>query len=156
MERIMLSVRRIMDNFEHYCDWRKKGRDKKPLLQYFEDIHNGKVFTQDELLGHPYWGYLQLTYKAKYRNTERVNPRCLEIMKEGAELYNDIKQRGLVNPLEMWMRRGKPNIYRGLRRVVIAGLLGIENVDVRVYKDRAELCELTEALLIEDENLCYK
>jgi len=140
------SVGHLIDNFYHYYDFRKRKRYSEfraSAFQFFQEIHDGKTFTDDELIHHPYFEHLQLTYRVRYRNTPKINGRCIEIMREGIELYHDIKQNGLRAPLEMWIQQGKLNLYRGIRRLIIAHFIGQQNIGVRIFKNRNALDKLS-------------
>lgn len=132
------TVAHLVEYLEHYWDYRKKGRYhlfRKAAFQFFEDVHSGRRFSDEDLTQHPYYEYLKATYKEHRRNDPVVHKRCLELMREGIVLYQDIKDYGMKAPLDMWRARGKLNLYRGQRRLVIAHVLGRKNVAVRVFKD---------------------
>jgi len=131
-------IKDILANLEWWWDYRKM--DRLPLfhtsLDFFNDVHSGKTFTDNELIEHQYYQYLLIG-----KNSPE---RCIFHMRDGIEVYNDIKKNGMRMPMEVWRdeKRGKHNIHRGLRRLAIKNALGHKRINVRVYKNRNALEKL--------------
>ena len=111
-------------------------------LQFFKDVHSGKTFTDEELKEHPYFQYL-LTGWSEPSNP-KIASRCLFHMRDGIEVYNDIKKNGMMAPIEAWRdeKRNKINIHRGLRRIAIKNALGHKSIAIRLFRDRHSLEKL--------------
>ena len=138
-------VNYMWDNLEQFWDWRKMDRlprYKASVLPFFQAIHEGKTFTDEELKAHPYFAYLIYRMKPEYREKVDVNERCLFLMKKGIELYHDIKKNGFRHPLDMWYEKGRLNLYRGSRRLIIAKLLGYKFLPVRMFNSQDLLVKL--------------
>lgn len=128
-------IKDILDNMEWWWDYRKM--DRLPLfhtsIDFFNEVHSGKTFTDNELREHPYYQYLLAG--------ENTPARCIFHMRDGIEVYHDIKNCGMRMPLEAWRdeKRKRMIIHRGLRRLAIKNALGHKRVNIRVYKDRTAL-----------------
>lgn len=139
------SVEHLWDNIEHYWDYRKRDRFpyfKNAVFPFFEAIHNGKQFTDEELRVHPYFDYLIYRMKPEERDKQRTIERCMYLIKSGITLYNNIKSNGMYQPLDMWIQNGKLNLYRGSRRLAIAKLLGYKTLAVRIFNSDKLLMKL--------------
>lgn len=136
-------IQDILDNLEWFWDYRKMDRmpEYKNVLEFYKKINSKKTFTDEELKKQPYFNYLLSIRNKKNSNAEA---RCLEIMKSGVALYHDIKENGMMNPLELWRdkKRDKMNIHRGLKRLAVKNALGHKYVATRVYKSREALEKL--------------
>jgi len=134
-------IQYILDNLEWFWDYRKMVR--LPLygtcLQFFKDVHEGKIFTDEELKEHPYFQYLLAGWNEP--KNPKIIARCLFHMKDGIVLYRDIKKNGMRAPIEVWRdeKRDKLNIHRGLRRLAIKHALGHKNIAIRIFKNRYAL-----------------
>ena len=134
-------VKDILDNLEWWWDYRKM--DRLPLfytcLDFFNEVHSGKTFTDNELREHPYFQYL-LAGRNNLETPQNIS-RCIFHMRDGIAVYHDIKKNGMRMPLEVWRdeKRDKMNIHRGLRRLAIKNALGHKRMPTRIYKNRFAL-----------------
>ena len=131
----------LYGNRTKYGDPRKlKGLDEfiKTGKPFFQAVHEGKIFTDDELLSHPYYQYLFSKLHPSIRDTlsSKGVGRCLHLMKDGIALYKDIKENGLRNPLDMFKMNGSVVLHRGGRRLEILKLLGYKKVPCRIFNSR--------------------
>ena len=137
-------IKDIFDNLEHWWDYRKMIR--MPLyhtcLDFFNEVHAGKTFTDDELVAHPYFQYLLAGWENPDSLAKRT--RCMYHMRDGIAVYHSIKRVGMRMPMEVWRdeKRDKLNIHRGLRRLAIKNALGHKRIPVRIYKNRFALEQL--------------
>lgn len=106
--------------------------------KFFEDIHSGKTFTDKELAQHPYYAYQlkKLNPADKDPLTEKGKRHTLKVLKDGINLYHDIKKNGMCNPIDMIKMGGKLFIHRGGRRLEILKLLGYKKVPCRIFNSR--------------------
>jgi glycosyltransferase involved in cell wall biosynthesis len=135
----------IMDNLEHYWDWRKMDRlpvYKMAAIPFYQAVHEGKQFTDEELKAHPYFTYLISRMRPETVERKDVIERCLYLIKKGIDCYHSIKDNGMYHPIDMWWEKGKLNLYRGSRRLIIAKLLGYQTIPVRMFNSREMMMKL--------------
>lgn len=128
-----VSVENLIENLEHYWDYRRKSRAEgfiKTAIPFFRELKSGKTFTTEDLKAHPYYQYVADGFKTDSPN------KVMRIVRDSVDLFHNIKERGLRCPIEMWEENGKYNISRGTRRVAILYVLGTRWVAARMYKNR--------------------
>ena len=148
---VILEVEDICNNRMDYCDPRKKEslawfmKCFNPFLEQVIKYYNeGKEFTDEELEQFEYYQYhLSKLHPAdKDPYTEKGKRRCRFLMRDVVNLYKDIKENGLRNPLDMWRDGDRLVLHRGGRRLEIMRALGYRRVPCRVFKTREAFIKL--------------
>lgn len=143
-------VENLYKNLEHYWDLHRKRRYEgfvKKAIPFFEEVHKGKTFTDEELLAHPYYQYIAEGYGQEHKS------KFLRIMKDGIKLYHDIKTNGMSSPIDVWVENSKYNISRGTRRIVILKLLGKQTTTIRIFKNKKIMDKIRKELPCEPNSI---
>jgi hypothetical protein len=131
-----MRTKNLYNNLEYYWHEARAYRAKsfiKDGISFFKAIHEGKTFTDEELIAHPYYQYLRKGFKRENKS------RILSVMKDGIELYHSMKKNGMREPIEMFVEGNKYSISRGTRRIIISHLLGRRVIGVRLYKSKEHM-----------------
>lgn len=132
-------VDNLFKNLEHYWDSHRRWRAKdfiKKAIPFFEQLRDGKVFTDEELIKHSYYEYVKSGMSKGTQQSPHIQENCLKVMKNSIDLFHDIKQNGMSTPIEVWVENGKYNISRGTRRIVVLKMIGRRITTLRIYKNR--------------------
>jgi len=138
-----VTVKYILDNLEDFWDHRKMSRMPGFLLvviPFFQEVHDGKTFTNEELINHPYFDYVLGSYPESRRSSSRSRRHSLNIVRDSIKLYARIKEEKFRAPIDAWIAKDKLNLYRGSRRLAIAYVLGHRNMSIRIFQS-AEVME---------------
>lgn len=137
----IMNVGELHDNRVAYA---KTGGEKS--VEWFEQVfppfvkqvHEGVTFTNEQLEQEPYFKYLVSKLNPKDRNplTGKGKKRVFRLMRDAINVYHDIKENGLCNPLEGWREGKRIAINRGGRRVEMLWILGYKTVPVRIFKNK--------------------
>jgi len=98
---------------------------------------NGKHYSDEEIVLSPYFKYLRAYHSVwmKEPMSDRVKREIIRRWRDGEQLFYDIKQNGMKNPIEMLLDGKDTYIRRGNRRLTILKVLGTEFADV-CYADK--------------------
>jgi hypothetical protein len=101
--------------------------------EVMEKLNQGHVYAAAEMRETGYWKYI-----AGYHPTWRQEPRTRKVnlqmrykFRGSIDLFHDIKERGMIDPLDVIVENGEKRLYRGYRRLVILKTLGTEKARVR-------------------------
>jgi hypothetical protein len=141
-----LSVDHLWDHRLGLSEPLKRDRLAGFFDAYFDFVqqeHQGKAYTEEEIVGHPYFEYLvthinQRDRKHKTKDgtlTDAGRQRTLRKARGGLKLYRDIKAHGMATPLECYRKDGNLILWRGYRRLVVAKTLGLDRVAVCQHKN---------------------
>ena len=128
-----MTVDAIFNNIEKWYDPRKKERQKlfyEVFTEVIRDLHNGKKIEPEKTR---YWDYLK-GYHESWRQeslTRRAYKQLMAKFMSGINLYHNIKKNGIKDPLNTAVINGKKFLHTGNRRLVIAHILGIKEVEVK-------------------------
>jgi len=138
----IMEVEDLWTRRDEFCDPRKRDslrRFKESFPSYAQAIHEGKVFTDEELEKLPYFDYLL----SKLHKLDRIpvltrkgKRHAMHLMKEVRTLYDDIKLNGLKNPLDMWREGEGLVLNRGGRRLELLYVLGVKKIPIRIFKSK--------------------
>ena len=133
---LVYRVDELFDNLTAYTVISKRHKIplfKEAICSFFNSIAEGKQFSDEELKSHPYFTYLLSNYKLAHRSSERIKLRCLNLMKDKANLYQDIKANGLRVPIDLVVKGKEIFLYDGARRLIICKILGQKYITARIF-----------------------
>ncbi|RLJ04011.1 MAG: hypothetical protein DRP08_02595 [Candidatus Aenigmatarchaeota archaeon] len=114
--------------------WEKRLGISEPLKRYRLEIFFDafmRFLKGDE---ERYYNYLMSHRMKRPREiTDRDIQHVRRKMKNARKLYADIKENGLMAPLEFYRKRGNIILFRGYRRLAILKELGYKKVSARVH-----------------------
>ena len=132
----MIYVESVESLWKHRAEMyipHKRGR-LAPFYGAFHEIianvHTGYEYTNHTARHTDYWKYIT-SYHPSWREVPLSRKAYRGLCKkffDGINLYHDIKANGMRDPLEMHIVKGKRVLYAGMRRLVIAHVLGIPTV----------------------------
>ena len=102
------------------------------LYEVITNIAKGETYDADRMRESDFFQYLR-TYYAAWRREPMSKQADEEVrirMQDSINLFHNIKANGIKDPLEMYKHAGKRYLILGNRRLVIAYVLGIPEVDV--------------------------
>jgi len=136
------SVEELYDNRLKYTV-PKKTENIKLFMTIFppfmQAVANGVEFTDRELEKLPYYNFLiaRLNPVDRLPVLKRKGKRhVLNIMKNGINLFHDIKKNGLKTPLEFHIYNSRLCLFKGGRRLVILKILGHETVPSLIREEK--------------------
>jgi len=97
------------------------------FLEVIEKVDKGKTYTPEEAADTDYWRYIS-GYHASWSEdplSRRAYKQLRSKFFDGIKLYEDIKKRGIKDPLEFRDYKVRLALYAGYRRLVIAHVLRI-------------------------------
>lgn len=153
---LVYRVDELFDNLESYCVPHKRYKIpafKQSAIPFFESVKQGKQFTDEELKEHPYYTYLLNNYKPAHRTSDRIKARCLTFMKDKINLFNSIKENGLIVPVDLVVKGKEIFLYDGTRRLVICKLLGHKYITARVYINEAHYNKFPKEKCVPDHTI---
>lgn len=127
------SVKTLWDNRYSYYNPIKKNH-AKDFYDSFEDlIRLTHAAKEVDIQKTSYWDYIRVYHKAwkeKILTPESIDGMTAKVQ-NGINLYYDIKEKGMLNPIGIIIEDGNFIIYRGCRRLVILHVLGVERLKVQ-------------------------
>lgn len=134
-----MNVEELWSNIEKYYDPRKTERQKlfyDTFSEVIRNVHNGFEYTDKEAEKTRYWDYLKGYHESWQDPTPRAYKQLRAKFFSGINLYHDIKENGLKDPVNMRVVMGKKFLHTGNRRLVIAHILGIKTLEVNECDSR--------------------
>lgn len=103
------------------------------LSEIINNLNNGKIYAENNMKDTTYWKYITAYHKSWMQKplTEKAYTGILNKFYDVINLFNDIKEHGIKNPLDMIVTNSNRIIYKGVRRLIIANVLNIPFVKVR-------------------------
>ena len=127
------SVQNLWDTrYIHYNP--VKINHSKEFYDSFEDliiqVHENREIDIQNL---DYWDYIKMYHKAWNDKilTQQSIDGMTRMIQDGINLYHNIKENGMLNPIGIIIENGNMIIYRGCRRLVILHVLGVERLKVK-------------------------
>jgi len=148
--RSVESVEQLWESRAEIMQRNKRHRVEKlfeTFLEMVENLARGEEYDPDRMRSSPWFQYIRQYYQHWQEEplSERADRELRERMQDGIDLFHDIKQNGMRDPLEMFMDRGKRNLILGNRRLVILHVLGIPEAEVLTHASFEAYCESQEA-----------
>jgi len=132
-----ISIDSLWIDIENYTpDVSRTIRFIKAYSEVINKVNEGHVFSGDEV-DTDYWDYLK-SYHASWREEPISDEAYSQLKKkffDGINLFHDIKENGMRNPLEIRKKNGKRHLSKGNRRLVILKILGIPQARVNVIDE---------------------
>jgi hypothetical protein len=150
-----------MDNREGFVDPKKKASYKwfsAVFPQFIDDViaNPQKEYTDDELERFEYFKYLVSKLHPVDRlpvPTSKGRRHSRNLMRDAINIYRDIRDNGLRNPLDMWkLSDTQLVLHRGGRRLEIIARLGYETVPCRIFKSRERFIQLSPDRTVKDDS----
>jgi hypothetical protein len=89
------------------------------LYSLFEELNDGKEYSQDEMMGTKYWDYIKC-----YSTEQNV------MFNDSVNLFHDIKKNGMRDPLDIIVHGKDELLYKGSRRLAILKVIGTKQAMV--------------------------
>jgi len=148
---------RSVESVEHLWKSRAKIRQRNKrrhveklhntFLEVVENLARGEEYDPDRMRSSSFFQYIRRYYQHWQEEplSERADREVRERMQDGIDLFHDIKQSGMRDPLEMFMQRGRRYLVLGNRRLVILHVLGTPEAEVLTHTSFDAYCKSQEA-----------
>jgi hypothetical protein len=116
---------------------RRLARFYRIFLELIRDVAAGKTYTLEQMRGSPWWRHLRPMYRSWSDNplSEKAVRQLQQRFQDSIDLFHDVREHGVRDPLEMFWADGGRYLILGYRRLVICHVLGVETVDVLTHPD---------------------
>jgi len=137
MKTNIYEVDHVYNNYKFFCPNRKATRlqwFKRSFTEFLNLIESGVPITEKT-------DHYQYLYSRRKRNEseESKHRNILKIIKTETDLYFDIKQRGMIDPIAIIGEDDKFYIERGHRRLMILKFLGQKTFRAEITGRRKDL-----------------
>jgi len=138
--------------------WKKRTDISEPLKRWrlsiffkafgevIDNLIKGKEYTDEDIRKSRYHQYLVTHLSRNYLpQTQDVfikkwDKYIIKKFRSGINLFNSIKKKGMLSPLEFYHQDNKLILWRGYRRLVVIKKLGFKRAPVCMYKN-PETCK---------------
>jgi len=134
-------VKELYDNMLCLAEPRKGKRDSMvkviPALTEFVEMLKKDDNPSDEQIKQTQYyenALTKLNPLDKNPYTEKGKKHTVKKVKDTIKLFRDIRDHGLKAPITCYAARGRLAIIRGCRRLIIAHGLGIEKIQIRLFR----------------------
>ena len=136
IEEVVVLVEDLWEIRHLLADRRKRRRlywFYDAFRSLMEQLNAGHVFTVEDMKEASYWEYIEGYHKSwsQVPRTKRAERQMIRKFRNSVNLFHDIRERGMIDPLDFIVRGRRPQLYRGYRRLVILNALGTEKARVR-------------------------
>ena len=135
------SVNDLWENRIYLAVAHKKERAMVSFLALYEIVDNlnrGNTYSEEEIAETEHWEYIKGYHKSwqEVPLSSRARNQMSRKFWDSVNLFYDIKRHGMRDPLDILVTKGKCDLYRGSRRLVILKVLGTEKARIRYAIER--------------------